>query len=188
MADLNVGTTPELRPESFKKILSVSSKDSNSVPSKTYPDSACRLHAGFLLRLLFDPEDGSDMFLCSIGLLSPYYTAMPQNSHRRDDLKSSVQSQFYGVLKIVHYSYHCCISDVVRPVVSEQNTAFRKLNLLSSMYFHLRTETDRLPETCVPFGNPAVTLLGLQPSLQNPHANTGFSEPSTIPDKHTDKR
>jgi hypothetical protein len=39
--------------------------------------SVCHLiHAGFLLGLFFDPEDGGDMFLLNIGSLSIDYTAL----------------------------------------------------------------------------------------------------------------
>jgi hypothetical protein len=34
------------------------------------------LHAALLLGLFFDPEDGNDMFLLNIDLLSPNYTAL----------------------------------------------------------------------------------------------------------------
>jgi hypothetical protein len=33
-------------------------------------------HAGFLLGLFFDPEDGSDMFLRNVGRLSTDYMAL----------------------------------------------------------------------------------------------------------------
>jgi hypothetical protein len=33
-------------------------------------------HAAFLLGLFFDPEDGSDMLLRNVGLLSTDYTAL----------------------------------------------------------------------------------------------------------------
>jgi hypothetical protein len=39
--------------------------------------SACYLlHAGFMLGLIFDSEDGSDMFLQNVGQLSTHYTAL----------------------------------------------------------------------------------------------------------------
>jgi hypothetical protein len=34
------------------------------------------LHAGFLLGLHFYPEDGGDIYLWNIGLLSPNYTVL----------------------------------------------------------------------------------------------------------------
>jgi hypothetical protein len=40
-----------------------------------YP-ACCPLHAGFLLSLLFSPEDGSDVILQNIGSLSVEYTAL----------------------------------------------------------------------------------------------------------------
>jgi hypothetical protein len=36
----------------------------------------CLLHAGFLLGLLFDPEDEGEMFLRKLGLFSTDYTAL----------------------------------------------------------------------------------------------------------------
>jgi hypothetical protein len=33
-------------------------------------------HTGFLLGLFFDPEDGGDMFLQNVGLLSMEYTVL----------------------------------------------------------------------------------------------------------------
>jgi hypothetical protein len=38
--------------------------------------ACCVLHAGFLLGLLFNPEDGGDMFLPDVGWLSTDYTAL----------------------------------------------------------------------------------------------------------------
>jgi hypothetical protein len=38
--------------------------------------ACCLLHAGFLLGLLFYPEDGGDMFLRNVGRLSANYTAL----------------------------------------------------------------------------------------------------------------
>jgi hypothetical protein len=38
--------------------------------------SRALLHAGFLLDLFFDPADGGDMYLRSIGRLSTDYTAL----------------------------------------------------------------------------------------------------------------
>jgi hypothetical protein len=37
---------------------------------------SCLFHAGFLLDLFFDPEDGGDVFVRSIDLLSAHYTAL----------------------------------------------------------------------------------------------------------------
>jgi hypothetical protein len=34
------------------------------------------LHADFLLRLFFDPEDGGEIFLRNVGCLSTDYTAL----------------------------------------------------------------------------------------------------------------
>jgi hypothetical protein len=38
--------------------------------------ACCLIHAGFLLVLFFDPEDGGDMFLRIIDYLSTDYTAL----------------------------------------------------------------------------------------------------------------
>jgi hypothetical protein len=38
--------------------------------------AACLLHDGFLLSLIFDLEDGGDMFLRNVGRLSPEYKAL----------------------------------------------------------------------------------------------------------------
>jgi hypothetical protein len=39
------------------------------------------LHVGFLLGLLFDPENGGVMFLQNVGLLSLDYTALYPRRH-----------------------------------------------------------------------------------------------------------
>jgi hypothetical protein len=54
---------------------------------KTVVPLAYLLHAGFLLGLLFDPEDEGDMFVRNIGCLSPRYTAVYPRSHRCENLK-----------------------------------------------------------------------------------------------------
>jgi hypothetical protein len=44
--------------------------------------ACCLLHAGFLLGLLFDPENRDDMFLRNVGWLSTVYTALhPRRQH-----------------------------------------------------------------------------------------------------------
>jgi hypothetical protein len=48
----------------FRKNISPSSSGSKNKPSKKL---ATCFHAGFLLALFFDPEDGSDMFLRNVG-------------------------------------------------------------------------------------------------------------------------
>jgi hypothetical protein len=59
------------------------------------------LHAGFLLGLLFDPEDGGNTFLKNAGSLSPDYTALnykrPQTSQPPlcENLKFNVIIRFY---------------------------------------------------------------------------------------------
>jgi hypothetical protein len=40
----------------------------------------CLFHVGFLLDLLFNPEDGSAMFLWNVALLSMNYTALYNSS------------------------------------------------------------------------------------------------------------
>jgi hypothetical protein len=37
---------------------------------------SCLVHAGLLLRLVFDPEDRGNMFLRNMDSLSPYYNAL----------------------------------------------------------------------------------------------------------------
>jgi hypothetical protein len=50
---------------------------SSESSAKQYIGSACcLLHAGFLLGLFFDPEDGGNMFFQNVGRLSPDYTAL----------------------------------------------------------------------------------------------------------------
>jgi hypothetical protein len=41
----------------------------------------CRIHAGLLLGLLFDPEDGSDMLSRNVGRLSQDCTALYPRRH-----------------------------------------------------------------------------------------------------------
>jgi hypothetical protein len=38
--------------------------------------ACCLLHAGFLLVLFFSPEDGCNIFIRNVGLLSAYYTTL----------------------------------------------------------------------------------------------------------------
>jgi hypothetical protein len=50
---------------------------------------ACSLlHVDFLHGLPFNPEQGSDMFLCNVGWLSADYTALFLHNHRCNNLKS----------------------------------------------------------------------------------------------------
>jgi hypothetical protein len=42
----------------------------------TTAKACCRLHTGFLLGLLFNPEDGSDIFLWNAGSLSTDHIAL----------------------------------------------------------------------------------------------------------------
>jgi hypothetical protein len=44
--------------------------------SKLHNIPYCQLHAGFLLGLLFNPEDGGNMFLQNAGSLSVDYTVL----------------------------------------------------------------------------------------------------------------
>jgi hypothetical protein len=45
--------------------------------------ACCLLHAGFLLGLLFNPEDGGDILLRNFGWLSKDYTALyPKSLHQ----------------------------------------------------------------------------------------------------------
>jgi hypothetical protein len=60
-------------------------------------DSQPSASGGFFLGLLFNPENGSDMFLRNDGF-SPRYTALQPrraalNSHRRENLKSKTSGQ-----------------------------------------------------------------------------------------------
>jgi hypothetical protein len=47
----------------------------------------CLLHAGFLIGLLFDPENGGDVFLWNVGWLSPENGTF--HGHRCENLKSN---------------------------------------------------------------------------------------------------
>jgi hypothetical protein len=46
----------------------------NTSPPSSF--AFCLLHAGFLLGLFFNPEDGSDMFLRNVSRLSANYTSL----------------------------------------------------------------------------------------------------------------
>jgi hypothetical protein len=48
----------------------------NELRKNSRPLFATCVHAGFLLDLFFDLEDGGDMFLRNVGLLSRDYTAL----------------------------------------------------------------------------------------------------------------
>jgi hypothetical protein len=48
----------------------------NTNPRKLASSVCYLLHAGFMLGVLFDPEDGGDIFLRNVGRLSTDYTAL----------------------------------------------------------------------------------------------------------------
>jgi hypothetical protein len=66
----------------------------------------CLLPIGVLLRLLFDPVDGGDVFLRNVCLLSPDYTAIPEDrsfhNHRCENLKSYVVSPIQNLFSLTH--------------------------------------------------------------------------------------
>jgi hypothetical protein len=65
LLEYNAVLSTESQPTFWRNMLPPSSESKNK-PSKQ--SSACYLlHAGFLLDLLFDPEDGGDMFLQNVG-------------------------------------------------------------------------------------------------------------------------
>jgi hypothetical protein len=59
-----------------------------------------RFHAGFLLTLFFDPEDGGDMFLINVGWLSTDYTAL----YRRKE---------YPLLRVIIQIKNCSRSQLL---------------------------------------------------------------------------
>jgi hypothetical protein len=56
-------------------------------------------HAGFLLRLFFDPENGCDMFLRNVGGFSTEYTALyPKDRTFHKDSYGKVKGKAVPVL------------------------------------------------------------------------------------------
>jgi hypothetical protein len=67
-------------------------------------------HAGFLRALLWNPEEGGDIFLGNVGWLSPDYTALYLNLHR-ENLRSN---------KVGFVAMFQAFSDVINLFVKER--------------------------------------------------------------------
>jgi hypothetical protein len=68
---------PRFEPDIFRKqtgSVTASVNFFGSLPSE--PAWSSLLHTGFLLGLFFDPEDGGDVFLLSVGQFSADYAAL----------------------------------------------------------------------------------------------------------------
>jgi hypothetical protein len=73
-------------------------------------------HAGFLLGLFSDPEDGGDMFLRNVGCLSTDYTALyprRKNSSNLDMVRSSMEDFFLSP----HFSLLLLFADNLTVIV-----------------------------------------------------------------------
>jgi hypothetical protein len=66
-------------------------------------------HAGFFLGLFFDPEDGGDMFLRNVGLLSTDYTAL----YPRGQKSSECQLLHIFQLFSFQFSWYSRISSTI---------------------------------------------------------------------------
>jgi hypothetical protein len=81
-------------------------------------NTACSLlHAGFLLDLLFSPEDGADMFVQNTGWLSPGYIILYPRRYNSSELSliypfAVIRVQFLLWKNNVYYKFYFVIKGV----------------------------------------------------------------------------
>jgi hypothetical protein len=110
------------------------------------------LHAGFLLGLFFDPENGGDMYLRNVGWLSADYTAL---FPRRQNSGNNITFQK------PHYIYtKCNICSLLVNLWTLTKDVFPFSGLLADSRW-LRINASRRPESSVPIIKVAIDLIEL---------------------------
>jgi hypothetical protein len=84
-------TIPEFTKQNFTMRIAISNRRNDNIESyvqkqpKKWQPVAYFLHVGFLLSLLFDPEDGSGIFFRNVDWLSPDYTVLYSRRYNSSD-------------------------------------------------------------------------------------------------------